>query len=133
MLVEGRRPPVTVSIEITLDAVDPDAAVSFWTAALGYRVRYARGAYTVLCPPDGDARPTLLIQRVDAVAEGKDRVHFDLRVDDPNAEVERLRHLGASVAWEVDESEENDQGCARWTVMRDPQGTHFCVCPARRS
>ena len=122
---------MVASIEITLDAVDADAAVMFWSEALGYGVRYARGGYVVLGPPDGDARPVVLIQRVDAVSDDKTRVHLDVRVDDPDAEVARLRALGATVAWEVDESEQGDPGCNRWTVMRDPQGTHFCVCPAR--
>jgi catechol 2,3-dioxygenase-like lactoylglutathione lyase family enzyme len=123
---------VTASIEVTLDAVDDDAAVAFWTAALGYHVLYARGAYTVLGPSDHSGGPRLLIQRVDAVSNDKTRMHLDLRVDDPDAEVARLRALGATVAWEIDESEENDPGCVRWTVMRDPHGMHFCVCPARQ-
>ena len=120
-----------------MDAVDADAAVAFWTAALGYHALYARGPYTVLGSFDDDARPgwsglRLLIQRVDTVTGDKTPVHLDLRVDDPDAEVERLKDLGASVVWEVDESPENNPGCLRWTVMRDPLGTHFCVCPARR-
>jgi predicted enzyme related to lactoylglutathione lyase len=122
---------MTASIEITLDAVDPDAAVAFWTQALRYDVLYAREPYTVLGPPDGGALPRVLIQRVDAVRDGKTPVHLDLRVDDPDAEVARLQRIGATVAWEIDESECGQPGCTRWTVMRDPQGTHFCVCPAR--
>ena len=119
-----------------MDAVDPDAAVAFWSAALGYHALYARGPYTVLGSVDDDGSPgwsglRLLIQHVDAVTGDKTPVHLDLRVDDPDAEVERLKDLGATVAWEVDESRENDPGCLAWTVMRDPQGTHFCVCAAR--
>jgi hypothetical protein len=68
---------------------------------------------------------------VDAVPEGKSPLHLDLRVDDPQAEVTRLEALGATIAWEVDDSGCGQPGCIRWTVMRDPQGTHFCVCPAR--
>ncbi len=122
---------MTASIEVTLDAVDPDAAVAFWSKALGYEVLYTREPYTVLGPPGDDGRPRVLIQRVDAVPDGKTPVHLDLRVDDPDAEVARLESLGASVAWEVNESGCGQPRCIRWTVMRDPQGTHFCVCPAR--
>jgi len=123
---------MTASIEITLDAVDPDAAVAFWSEALRYSVLYVREPYTVLGPPEGDGRPRVLIQRVDAVTEAKTPVHIDLRVDDPAGEVARLRSLGATVAWEVDdESGCGQPGCIRWTVLTDPQGTHFCVCPAR--
>jgi predicted enzyme related to lactoylglutathione lyase len=53
---------------------------------------------------------------------------MDLRVPDPAAAVERLSGLGATVLREVDETA---QGGSHWTVMVDPQGTVFCVCPAR--
>ena len=118
---------MTASIEVTIDAVDADQAAAFWQAALGYARLYERGRFVVLGPPVGDRRPRVLIQRVDAVTPDKTPVHIDLRVDDPDAEVERLRALGATVRWVVDERE----GGSRWTTMADPQGTLFCVCPAR--
>ncbi len=119
---------MTASIEVTLDSVAPEASAAFWREALGYRQLYVREPYTVLGPPDGDARPRIVIQRVDSIAVGKTPVHLDMRVDDPDGEVARLRELGATVALEVDETAD---GFIRWTVMVDPQGTHFCVCPAR--
>ena len=42
--------------------------------------------------------------------------------------LERLTGLGAAALREVDEQA---RGGSRWTVMVDPQGTVFCVCPAR--
>jgi predicted enzyme related to lactoylglutathione lyase len=69
-----------------------------------------------------------VIQRVASVTSVKTPVHMDLRVDDPDAEVARLQALGASVEWVVDET---PSGFIRWTTMADPQGTLFCVCPAR--
>ena len=111
-----------------MDALDPEAAASFWEQALGYGRLYERGRYIVLAPPHGDVRPRVVIQRVDELTRDKTPVHLDLRVDDPDGEVERLEALGASVAWVVDET---DLGLSRWTTMADPQGTLFCVCPAR--
>ena len=120
---------MTASIEVTIDAVDPEPIALFWQAALGYERRYVRDPYIVLGPPPGDVRPPVLIQRVEAVTPGKTPVHLDLRVDDPEGEVARLRALGATVRWEVDET---DAGSTRWTTMADPQGTLFCVCPSRK-
>jgi predicted enzyme related to lactoylglutathione lyase len=120
---------MTASIEVTIDAVDPDPVASFWEAALGYDRMYAREPYIVLGPPPGDARPRLVIQRVQSVTPDKTPVHMDLRVDDPEAEVARLLALGASVEWVVDET---SSGFTRWTTMADPQGTLFCVCPSRK-
>ena len=121
---------VTASIEVTMDATDADAdrIAAFWQEALGYDRLYDRAPYIVLGPAPGDARPRVLVQRVNVVTPGKARVHMDLRVNDPEAEVERLTALGAVVEWTVDET---DQGLTRWTTMADPQGTLFCVCPAR--
>ena len=119
---------MTASIEVTIDAVDTGPVASFWEAALGYERLYERDPYIVLGPPPGDARPRLVIQRVSNVTSAKTPVHVDLRVDDPDAEVARLQALGASVEWIVDET---PSGFIRWTTMADPQGTLFCVCPAR--
>jgi hypothetical protein len=119
---------MTASIEVTIDAVDTGPVASFWEAALGYERLYERDPYIVLGPPPGDARPRLVIQRVSNVTSAKTPVHVDLRVDDPDAEVARLQALGASVERIVDET---PSGFIRWTTMADPQGTLFCVCPAR--
>ena len=120
---------MTPSVEVTIDAIDADPVASFWEAALGYERLYEREPYIVLGPPPGDARPRVVIQRVPNVTSAKTPVHLDLRVDDPDAEVARLQALGASIAWVVDET---PSGFIRWTTMADPQGTLFCVCPARK-
>lgn len=120
---------MTAAVEVTIDAVDADPVASFWAAALGYDRLYEREPYIVLGPPPGDARPRLVIQRVQSVTSDKTPVHIDLRVDDPDAEVERLQALGASIEWAIDET---SAGFIRWTTMADPQGMLFCVCPARK-
>ena len=120
---------MTPSIEVAIDAVEADPIAAFWEAALGYRRLYQREPYIVLGPPPDDGRPRLVIQRVDRLSAEKTPVHIDLRVDDPDAEVARLQALGATVEWVVDESA---SGFIRWTTMADPQGTLFCVCPARK-
>ena len=119
---------MTASIEVTIDAVDAERVAAFWQAALGYQRLYQRAPYIVLGPPAGDRRPRVLVQRVQALAPGKTPVHMDLRVDDPDVEVDRLVGLGATVEWVIDET---DAGFIRWTTLADPQGTLFCVCPAR--
>jgi predicted enzyme related to lactoylglutathione lyase len=119
---------VRASVEITIDTENLEASAVFWESALGYRRIRERDGYVVLAGPEGDPRPGLIIQGVETVTPGKARVHMDLRVPDPSAEVERLTGLGAAALREVDE---RARGGSRWTVMVDPQGTVFCVCPAR--
>ena len=50
----------------------------------------------------------------------KNRVHFDLRPDDQQAEVQRLEGLGARRI-------EIGQTDVTWVVMADPEGNEFCV------
>jgi hypothetical protein len=82
--------------------------------------------------PDG-AGPRIYFQRVPEPKTVKNRVHLDLdagggasvpleerrrRVD---AEVERLRGIGATRLRAVEESGEY------WVVMQDPEANEFCV------
>ena len=51
------------------------------------------------------------------------RIHFDVRVSDVSAEVERLEKLGAR---RIDVGQGPD---VAWVPMADPEGNEFCVCP----
>ena len=48
-----RGRPGPESLEITIDAVDVEAAARFWSEALGYDRLYERPPYVVLGPPSG--------------------------------------------------------------------------------
>lgn len=111
------------SLEITLDARDGERAADFWCAALGYRIRYRRDRYLVLAPVAGSG-PQLVVQTVDTPA-GPGNLHLDLRVDQREETVARLVARGARVRHEITEAGRT------WTVMLDPEGNEFCVCPAR--
>lgn len=117
-----------MTLEVTIDAVDAEPVADWWAEALGYRRLYERPPYVVLAPAAGDARPRLIVQQVEAVTADKTPVHLDLRVDEPDDVVERMKDRGATVEWVIDEA---DDGFIRWTTMKDPWGMLFCVCPAR--
>jgi hypothetical protein len=53
----------------------------------------------------------------------KNRLHFDLRPDDQQAEVSRVLGLGAT---HVDIG----QGDVTWVVLADPEGNEFCILRA---
>lgn len=111
-----------------MDAVDVERVAAWWSAALGYHRRSERPPFIVLESPERDGQPKLVVQHVPVVNAGKSPVHLDLRVDDPDAEVERLGVLGARIEWIV---EDTDRSSVGWTAMSDPWGTVFCVCSAR--
>jgi hypothetical protein len=110
------------NVDIVIDCADPEALAAFWAEALGYRLVGCRDQYCLLLPAER-AYPPLILQGVPEPKHGKVRVHFDLRVDDVSAEVERLEKLGAR---RVDVGQGHD---VAWVPMADPEGNEFCVCP----
>ena len=107
-----------------IDSSDPQRLARFWAEALGWRVTHDTEAETALEPPEGKLGdgllPDLLFLKVPEEKSGKNRLHFDLRPDDQDAEVARLESLGATRA-------DIGQGETRWVVMADPEGNEFCV------
>jgi predicted enzyme related to lactoylglutathione lyase len=109
------------NIDVVIDCADPARLATFWAAALGYRIVGAKEQYVLLLPPER-AHPPVILQGVPEPKVGKARIHFDLRVDDVEAEVRRLEALGGQ---RIDVG----QGAVAWVPMADPEGNEFCVCP----
>ena len=83
------------NVDIVIDCADPEALAAFWAAALGYRSVGFGDPYFLLLPAQR-AYPPVILQRVpEPGLHGKARIHFDLHVDDVEAEVRRLEALGA--------------------------------------
>ena len=110
---------------VCVDAADPAGLASFWEAALGWRRTHQDDVEVALEPPAGSAEdgvvPDLLFLRVSEAKVGKNRLHLDLRPDDQEAEVARLKALGARP---VDIGQGQD---VSWVVLADPEGNEFCV------
>ena len=107
----------------TVDCSDPDRVARFWAAALGWEETY-RDDDEIAIEPVGDGQPALLFGRAPDVKAGKNRLHLDLNPDDQEAEVRRLKELGAT---EVDIG----QGEQTWVVLADPEGNEFCILTPR--
>jgi predicted enzyme related to lactoylglutathione lyase len=120
-MTEARYP----SFAVVLDCADADRLAEFWSAALGYPNRRAVTQFVVLSPPEGDARPTLILQQVPEAKVVKNRMHLDLHAADRDAEVARLEGLGAGKLQE----QPNCIGEYCWYLMADPEGNEFCVAP----
>jgi catechol 2,3-dioxygenase-like lactoylglutathione lyase family enzyme len=104
---------------IVLNVKDARRASQFWSQALGYS--YWDGS------DNPDSTPVLLPRQAAAVAvalDEDDRSHLDLHTDsalEQAAEVERLISLGATRPdWLYPAG-------ARFVVLTDPEGNHFCV------
>ena len=80
--------------------------------------------WAMLVNPDGTG-PRLLFQRRPKTPTEHIPIHLDIHADDRQAEVERLRGLGATVVEE--RSQKIGLHKEFWTVMKDPEGNGFCV------
>jgi hypothetical protein len=114
---------------VTVDSADPGAVAAFWDAALhwGGVAVAADGTGAITGSPAGGIY--LEFVRVPEAKVVKNRLHLGCgvaRIEDLDAEITRLRHLGASIAWE----EQFPPSIAeryRNVVMRDVEGNEFCL------
>ncbi|MGV0849577.1 VOC family protein [Mycolicibacterium phlei] len=105
--------------EICIDAHDARALGRWWSQVLGWPHEVNEDGDVVLTPPPG-AGPKWLFLDVPDDKVVKNRIHFDFRPDDQQAEVDRLIGLGAH---HVDIG----QGERSWVVLADPEGNEFCI------
>jgi hypothetical protein len=115
---------VSLEWEQTIVAArDPRALGLWWRDALGWVVvNDDPGEFEIR--PTADRLPGLLFVQVSEPKTTKNRLHFDFRPDDRDAEVERLLALGATRA-------DVGQGEQTWIVLGDPEGNEFCVLGSR--
>jgi hypothetical protein len=119
--------------DIVVDCAHPASLARFWAAVLdGYAVAPYDEAELERLRADGiddpeddpsvlveagPGRPRFFFMLVPEPKTVKNRLHFDLRADDPAAEVIRLVGLGARITSEQDDL----------TVLEDPEGNEFCL------
>jgi hypothetical protein len=118
--------------DVVFDCRHPASLARFWASVLdGYEVApydeaelerlRSKGIFDteddpmVLVERPGGPGPRYLFQLVPEPKVVKNRLHLDLRGDDPAAELRRLVGLGARV---LDEH-------ATWVVLADPEGNEF--------
>ena len=114
---------------MVIDADDCERLARFWSEALGWRITYESATEWCIEPPEGspevDVAPDILFVKVPDRKVVKNRLHFDLRPADQQAQVHRLLVLGAIRA---DIGQPDD---TTWVVMADPEGNEFCVLAPR--
>ena len=114
---------MTLSFDaIAVDARDVDALARWWSAVLGWRLERDDDDDVLLRAPAGSG-PDWLFLPVPEDKAVKNRIHFDLRPDDQDAEVQRVIELGARRV-------NVGQGEQTWVVLADPEGNEFCILSA---
>jgi hypothetical protein len=138
-----------MNLQIVIDCADPHAQARFWSAAMHLEVEDHHEIVTQMvtaghasaeddtvevdgrrawagmaaCHDPNGRYPRLLFQKVPEPKTVKDRIHLDLDVgaDQRDAEVARLKDLGATHLWD------GQQGPFSWVTLADPEGNEFCV------
>ncbi len=96
-------------------AVDPARLARWWAEVLGYRILDEDPNRVTVGP--GEGHPQLCFAPADALGAGG-RVHLDITVDDPDAELERLVDMGARPI---------DERSGGPLVLADPEGNQFTL------
>ncbi|MGI5267695.1 VOC family protein [Nonomuraea sp. CA-218870] len=107
---------------VVVDCDDPRVMARFWDEALDWTLLEVTDDHARLRSAEG-AGPYLEFLRTPGERTWWNRVHLDLLpipVEDQEAEVARLRTLGATAA-------DVGQGDVPWKVLADPEGNEFCV------
>ena len=110
---------------LDVECADPNELAEFYRQVLGWEVTHYQDEAAVIT--DGQTR--IRFGRVDGyqppgwpVSATPKRFHLDLDVDDVPAAVQRCLDLGAN-------KPDFQPGGDRWTVLTDPAGHPFCLCP----
>ena len=102
---------------IIIDVSDGERAAAFWSAVFEVEVAFEFDEFVFF---DVD-EIHLVLQVVPDPKVVKNRAHFDLTSDDPEAFVDRVVGLGGSIVSTV------DKPTYALTVLADPDGNEFCV------
>jgi predicted enzyme related to lactoylglutathione lyase len=116
------QPYPSGELVIVVDCSDLERSARFWCEVLGYTASPPSRLYRSLAPETGVGIEVLL-QRVPDVKGQKNRLHFDLRTPDLEAEVTRVLGLGARLLTTQPVAEDG----WLWHILADPDGNEFCV------
>ena len=119
------RQPIGRLGMIVVDCPDPERLAPFWCEVLGVGIKSRLGD-----PPEFVtlelAEPGAVqvgLQRVPEPKSTKNRLHFDIDVDDVDAACERIEQLGGR---RRDDHDFHEFGSS-WRRMADPEGNEFCL------
>lgn len=126
---------------ITFACENPPRMARFWAAALDYEIQtlppdllqdwlaagHDEDEAAAIVDPKGQG-PRLFFQRMDKRPEVPNTsipIHLDLHSRDPQALVDRLTSLGATLV--AHRSRRIGDTEDRWIEMRDPEANGFCI------
>jgi len=107
---------------VVVDSKDPEGLARFWSQVLDFEIEDSSPEEVFMSLRSGGGHNVLFVKVADDKVV-KNRLHFDLRPDDKDAEVARVLALGAT---RVDIGQRD----VTWEVLADPEGNEFCILRA---
>jgi len=123
--IGGGMEPIGMLTMVQVDADDPASLAEFWSAVLGRPVAAPLGDpphYVGLEPAAGETS-TVSFVRVPESKAAKNRLHFDVWVDDVDRAQAAIQSLGGR---HVPVADFHEYGF-HWRQMTDPEGNEFCL------
>jgi predicted enzyme related to lactoylglutathione lyase len=106
---------------IFLASAEPERLAGFWAELLdGYSAEASGAGWRI-----HGKGPELFFDRAPKSPTLELPIHLDVNVPDREAELQRLLGLGARLV--ATKSDSIGEFSETWTVMRDPEGTGFCI------
>jgi predicted enzyme related to lactoylglutathione lyase len=114
---------------VSLDTANPAGLAEFYHQLLGWEITHSQDEYAMITGENGTNIGWGRIDNYTPPAwpdsDGRKQYHFDLYVDDVAKAEARCLELGAS-------KPDFQPGAERWTVILDPDGHPFCLCPKQQ-
>jgi predicted enzyme related to lactoylglutathione lyase len=110
---------------IQVACADPDRLAAFWAQVLDVEIVARLGdppQFVNLAPAEPDAAQ-VCFQRVPEPKVVKNRLHFDVAVEDVDVASDRIEALGGR---RRDDHDFHEHGFS-WRRMADPDGNEFCL------
>ena len=110
---------------IQIDCHDPRLLAAFWGAVFGLKFgnTFGEPPHYVGLEQRGPDSLYISVQRVPEPKTAKNRLHFDIRVDDIERATTQIETLGGRRL----PLEDFQEYGFRWRVMADPEGNEFCL------
>jgi predicted enzyme related to lactoylglutathione lyase len=119
------RRPVGRLRWVQVDCPDPERLAAFWAKVLDVAIEARLGdppQFVNLASAEPGA-PQVCFQRVPEPKSVKNRLHFDLQVEDVDEACARVEALGGR---RRDDHDFREHGFS-WRRMVDPEGNEFCL------
>ena len=111
--------PVGALRMVGIDVADLDRSKQFWGEMLGLEEESRGPEYLLFVRRPGE--PIIYLQKVPEKKIIKNRMHFDIAVEDLDAAVARAYSMGAT------RSQTIPGGGPHVAVLEDPDGNEFCL------